>query len=102
MSDVTTTIDTYLEAYGEPGAERRQELIRKVWAADGHLIDPPLDARGHDGIDGGWRGALAPTVNAFLGFYPDTNDILSLGNAQDIGLDLADAKCRAVRLGRLE
>jgi hypothetical protein len=52
MSDVTTTIDTYLEAYGEPGAERRQELIRKVWAADGHLIDPPLDARGHDGIDG--------------------------------------------------
>ncbi|MPY92655.1 MAG: nuclear transport factor 2 family protein [Acidimicrobiia bacterium] len=51
MSDVTTTIDTYLEAYGEPDAARRLGLIREVWAADGHLVDPPLDGRGHDGID---------------------------------------------------
>lgn len=51
MSDVTTTIDTYLEAYGEPDATRRQRLIRQAWASDGHLVDPPLDGKGHDGID---------------------------------------------------
>ncbi len=48
---LTVTIDTYLDAYGEPDATRRQQLIEAVWAADGHLIDPPVDARGHDGID---------------------------------------------------
>ncbi len=44
------TIDTYLEAYGETDATRRVELIRQAWAVDGQLIDPPLDAQGHDGI----------------------------------------------------
>jgi hypothetical protein len=52
MSDLDTTIDTYLEAYGETDAARRAGLIKQVWAPDGHLIDPPLDAQGHDGIDG--------------------------------------------------
>ena len=50
MSDITTTIDTYLEAYGEADAARRTELIERVWAADGELVDPPLDAAGHDAI----------------------------------------------------
>lgn len=45
------TIDAYLEAYGTPDPARRAELIAQVWATDGHLIDPPLDGRGHDGID---------------------------------------------------
>lgn len=44
-------IDTNLEAYGEPDAARRRALIEHVWADDGHLIDPPLDGQGHDGID---------------------------------------------------
>ena len=54
MSETTTleaTIDTYLEAYLEPDAERRTRLIEQVWATDGHLFDPPLDAKGHDAID---------------------------------------------------
>ena len=50
MSDVTATIDTYLEAYGETDAGRRRELIDKIWAPDGQLIDPPLDAAGRDAI----------------------------------------------------
>jgi hypothetical protein len=50
MSDLATTIDTYLEAYGEPDGPKRTELIRRVFADDGRLIDPPLDASGHDGI----------------------------------------------------
>ena len=45
------TIDTYLEAYGETDADRRADLIKQVWAEDGQLIDPPLDGKGHDGID---------------------------------------------------
>jgi hypothetical protein len=52
MSDLTTTIDTYLEAWSEPDAARRRELIAQVWAEDGELVDPPLDGAGHDGIDG--------------------------------------------------
>jgi hypothetical protein len=51
MSDLTATIDTYLDAYGEPDASRRAELIERAWAADGHLIDPPLDAKGPSAID---------------------------------------------------
>jgi len=50
MSDITTTIDTHLEAYAETDAARRRALIEKIWAADGQLIDPPLDATGRDGI----------------------------------------------------
>lgn len=52
MSDLTETIDTHLEAYGEPDPTRRSALIERVWAADGHLVDPPFDARGRDGISG--------------------------------------------------
>ena len=49
MTETTTleaTIDTYLEAYLEPDADRRAQLIEQVWAPDGHLFDPPLDAAG--------------------------------------------------------
>jgi len=52
MNDLETTIDTYLEAYGETDASRRATLIAQVWSPDGQLTDPPLDAKGHDGIDG--------------------------------------------------
>ena len=51
MNDLSTTIDTYLEAYGEPDGNRRIALIEQVWAPDGHLFDPPIDAAGHTGID---------------------------------------------------
>ena len=35
---------------GETDAGRRRDLIDKVWAPDGQLIDPPLDAAGRDAI----------------------------------------------------
>ena len=50
MSDLQTTIDTHLAAYGEPDASRRAELVSAVWSGDGTLVDPPIDARGHAGI----------------------------------------------------
>jgi hypothetical protein len=52
VKELTETIDTYLEAYGETDPARRAALIAQAWAANGRLIDPPLDAEGHDGIDG--------------------------------------------------
>jgi len=48
--DTITLIDTYLDAYGEPDRARRDELIARVWSADGALVDPPLTGEGHDGI----------------------------------------------------
>jgi hypothetical protein len=50
MSDVTTTVDTYLDAWNETDAARRAELIDEVWATNGRLIDPPLASEGHTGI----------------------------------------------------
>jgi len=51
MSDITTTIDTYLEAYGETDTDRRLALIEKVFAAEAHVFDPPIDGAGHIGIN---------------------------------------------------
>ncbi len=51
MSDLETTIDTYLEAYGEADPARRAELIARAWSEQGHLADPPMDATGHAEID---------------------------------------------------
>lgn len=62
MTDLETTIDTYLEAYAESDAPRRDELVSKVWTADGELIDPPFDAQGHD--------AISAMADAVLGHYP--------------------------------
>ena len=49
-TDPTTTVDLHLQAYGEPDAERRAELVATAWAGDGQLIDPPLTGAGHDEI----------------------------------------------------
>jgi hypothetical protein len=48
--DVTTIVDDYLAAWNERDEQRRAELIRRAWAPDGRLIDPPFDGEGHDGI----------------------------------------------------
>jgi SnoaL-like domain len=58
MSDLSTTIDTYLEAYCETDAARRDELVARAWAENGELIDPPLDASGRSAIS-----ALADVVD---------------------------------------
>jgi hypothetical protein len=50
VTNLTTTVDTLLAAWNEPNPTRRAELIERVWATDGRLIDPPLAAEGHAGI----------------------------------------------------
>lgn len=49
-AEPTTTVDTYLAAYGEPDAPRRAQMVAACWAPDGELIDPPLRASGHTEI----------------------------------------------------
>lgn len=60
--DLTHVIDTHLDAYAEPDAERRQALVAEVWRTDGRLIDPPFDGTGHDEI--------AAMTDAVLAHYP--------------------------------
>jgi hypothetical protein len=62
MTDLATTIDTYLEGYGEADPVRRDELIARAFAADAALIDPPLEGHDHHGI-----AAMAQTVQSL---YP--------------------------------
>ena len=50
--DLTAVIDTHLELYAMADVERRNQLIRQVWADGGQLIDPPFDGMGHDEISG--------------------------------------------------
>jgi hypothetical protein len=52
MSDLNDTIDTYLSAWSEPDEGLRAELVGRVWAEDGRLIDPPMAATGPDEITG--------------------------------------------------
>jgi hypothetical protein len=49
-TDITTTVDAYLSAWNERDPQRRAELVRRVWAQDGSLVDPPLTGDGHDEI----------------------------------------------------
>ena len=43
-------IDQHLAAYCDADPARRAVAIREIWTADGRLVDPPLEARGHQGI----------------------------------------------------
>jgi hypothetical protein len=50
MTDLATTIDTYLAAYNEPDQATRLTLVGESFHPEGWLIDPPLDGAGHEGI----------------------------------------------------
>jgi len=56
-TSITDTIDAHLEAYAMADADRRNALVAANWNADGELLDPPLEGRGHAEIS-----ALADAV----------------------------------------
>jgi hypothetical protein len=56
-TSMADTIDSHLQAYAMADADRRNALVAANWNADGELIDPPLQGRGHAEI-----GALADAV----------------------------------------
>lgn len=47
MSDVSTTVDTYLAMWNETDPARRAEHIARAWTGDGRYVDPALEAEGH-------------------------------------------------------
>jgi hypothetical protein len=62
MSNVITTVDTYLAMWNEADATKRAELIARAWASDGRYVDPLLHAEGH--------AALGDMVAAVHGKFP--------------------------------
>jgi hypothetical protein len=60
---ITHIVDTHLAGYCEADPERRRALLDQVWAADGELVDPPLEGRGPE--------AIAALVDAVLQHFPD-------------------------------
>jgi hypothetical protein len=47
MSDVTSTVDTYLAMWNETDPARRAQHIAQAWTGDGRYVDPMLEAEGH-------------------------------------------------------
>lgn len=50
MNAITPLVDGWLAAYADPDAARRLAVIRDSWSLEGRLVEPPLEARGHQGI----------------------------------------------------
>lgn len=63
VTEVTRLVDDYLSGWNEVDATEREQIIERCWEPDAALVDPPLDGRGHAGID-----AL---VRALQEHYPD-------------------------------
>jgi hypothetical protein len=63
MSDVTTTVDTYLAMWNEQDPMRRLGHIEQAWTRDGSYVDPALEAQGHT--------ALSEMVGAVQERFPD-------------------------------
>ena len=49
-SSLERLVDGHLAAYCERDAARRGAAIRQLWNAQGRLVDPPMEAGGHEGI----------------------------------------------------
>jgi hypothetical protein len=59
MTDLSVTVDTYLSGWNEIDSGRRAGIVERVWAEDGRLIDPPLEATGREEI-----GQMAATLQS--------------------------------------
>jgi hypothetical protein len=59
MSDVTSTVETYLAMWNETDPARRSQHIERAWTGDGRYVDPMLEAEGHAAL-----GAMVAGVQA--------------------------------------
>ena len=50
MSDVDTTVETYLAMWNETDESRRAGFIEQAWEANGRYVDPVLEAEGHSAL----------------------------------------------------
>jgi hypothetical protein len=52
MSEHETLVDRYIDAWNEADPARRRALIAGAWAEDAAYLDPALESRGAEAIDG--------------------------------------------------
>ncbi len=61
-TSLATLVDTWLAAYCQSDGALRTEAVRSVWNLQGHLADPPFEARGVQ--------AIADAGGTLLSHYP--------------------------------
>ena len=96
MPAIATLVDGWLAAYADPDASRRLAVIRDSWNAEGRLVDPPLEARGHQGIS----DQAATLQSQFPGHrFERSSGIDAHHQFLRYGWKLVDADCAAVLQG---
>lgn len=64
MTDATTIVTRYLDAWNEPDVRRRRSLIAETFLPDARYVDPLQAGEGWDGID----GMIAAVQTRFPGY----------------------------------
>jgi hypothetical protein len=98
---IETMVDRHLAACCDTDPARRAAAIRELWLADGRLVDPPLEARGHQGISDqaatlqsqfpGHRFERSTAIDAHHGFLRYGWRLVSAAGAPVLeGVDVAE------------
>ena len=111
MTDVATTVNTYIEGWNETDPGRRRELIARTWTEDASYVDPHFASDGHDAIDAMIAGVHAqfPGARFKLAGAPDQHhdrvrfswhlhgeDGAHLASGLDVGTVGEDGRLRSV------
>ncbi|MBA3263846.1 MAG: nuclear transport factor 2 family protein [Thermoleophilaceae bacterium] len=75
-NDLNNVIHRSIEAWNEPDAARRLELVSRTWSDDGTYLDPLMAGTGHDEIAAMIAGAQQqfPEHRFELSFGPDAHN----------------------------
>jgi hypothetical protein len=57
MTDIKSTVESYIAAWNETDAAARLIAVKQLWADDGGYTDPLAGVRGHDGVAAVIEGA---------------------------------------------
>ncbi len=73
MTTLTEIAERYVAAWNETEPRARRARVAEAWTAAGHYLDPLMEGRGHDGIDGMIAGVQArfPGLRFRLSGEPD-------------------------------
>jgi SnoaL-like domain len=75
-NELNTVVNTYIDAWNEGDAGRRQQLVATVWTEDGTYLDPLMSGAGHESIAAMIGGAQQqfPAHRFELSFGPDAHN----------------------------
>jgi hypothetical protein len=75
-NDLNTIVNRYIEAWNEPDAGRRGELVAGVFTEDASYVDPLMSGSGHEAITAMIGGAQQqyPGHHLALSFGPDAHN----------------------------